>query len=279
MEDKTLYVHINLSDVAKMKDKLNLSSLGAPKKTKITISDADTGKEIYTGENKVLITGGQLTACKLWGLHEEVVFPNYNDAMDLENRYDYDQVQPMNEPFICLFAIGRGGCGTNLSDVFPVRYTERIDPKDLLPFRYVDADHDLNADQRKVYFGRKADEDEMIRYYFKAFDSEPQLHLRYLDGTQITENMYGIDSSQAAECYVETRLLVSRQDFRDYFDQVLGWDQANISSVSLLYGWYSDKIDQYRWYQQVIPYTRLNFSNIWLTDLSKAVVFQYAVYY
>lgn len=277
-------VVVNIRDVAKAHDRLGNSLVhrikGGPKKTKIIITDHDTGKVLGEYENKVLISGAQMTACKLWNLDAEVPFPNYNDDLGLENTADYSTVQPMNEPYICLFAVGNGGCGTNSSEVFPVRYTERIEPENLIPFRYVGADNDLNPDLRKQYFGRVADEESgMIKYFFKAFDTEPQLHLRYLDGTQITEDIYNIDSSQAAECYVETRLRVTRQDFRDYFEQVLGWDEALINTLSLLYAWYDDTIDEYKWYQQIIPYTKLNYSNIWLVDLTKAVDFNYQVYY
>lgn len=276
-------VVVNLKDKHEMNDVLASrilhDSKGGIKKTRITITDHDTGELLGSFENKVLISGGQMTACKQWGLDAEVAFPTYNEVLNLENTLDYSTVQPKNEPIVCLFAIGNNGAAS-AHEVFPVRYTERIEPENLLPFRYVDPNSDLNVDQRDVYFGRVTDEETgKIKYYFKAFDTEPQLHLRYLDGTQITEDLYSIDSSQAAECYVETRLRVTRQDFRDYFEQVLGWENAVINSLSLLFAWFDPDIDEYRWYQQIIPFTRLNFPNIWLTDLTKAVDFNYQVYY
>ena len=86
-----------------------------------------------------------------------------------------------------------------------------------MPFRYQDIDDDLNDDLRKYYFGRKTDEEAgKIAYYFKAFETTPMLHLRYTDGTQITDEMYNVETEQGAECYVETKLRITRNDFRDY---------------------------------------------------------------
>lgn len=250
-----------------------------PKGTRIILKDHDTGEEIGNFSNKILISAAQMTACKQFGIDATVDFPTYNEEFGLENTVDSEIIQPNNEPIVCLFGVGNSGCGTLASDVFPVRYTERIEPKDLLPFRYVSPDKDLNDDLRQQYFGRYVDEDGMIRYMFKAFDTEPQLHLRYLDGTQITKDLYYIDSTQAAECYVETRLRINRIDFRDYFERVTGWDNAVINSITLLYAWYDDTIDKYIWYQQILPFSRLNIPNEWLVDLTKGIDIIYQIYY
>lgn len=275
---------MQVSDNVNMSDNLSMKvtterMFNQPKGTRIILKDHDTGETLSDTHNKILITGGQFTACKLYGLDSEVYLPSYNEEFNLENTLDYETVQPKNEPIICLFCVGQGGCGTSVSDVYPVRYTERIEPDDMLPFRYVDEEHDINDDMRKQYFGRYVDNDGMIRYMFKAFDTEPQLHLRYLDGTQITSDMYNIDSSQNAECFVETRLRITRQDFRDYFEQVTGWDNALINTISLLFAWYDDTIDDYIWYQQVVPFSKLNIPNEWLVDLGKAIDIIYRVYF
>lgn len=289
----SVHVTMNLKEAFMMRDGIegvtptsviDLITKGGVKGTRIRITDADTGELIDDRENKVLISGAQMTVCKQWGIDAEVNFPNYNDAMNLDHTLDYETIQPKNEPYICLWCIGTDGCGGKPNDVYPVRYTQRLEPRDMLPFRYLDIDADLNEDLRKVYFGRRIDPNnsERIEYFFKNFDTEPQLHLRYLDGTQITENIYNVQSSQLAECYVETRLRVTRQDFRDYFEQVTGWEEARINTLSLLYAWYDiDENDEKKlvYYQQVLPFSKLNFSNIWLVDLTKAVDFNYQIFY
>lgn len=251
-----------------------------PKKTKIILTDHDTGKVLGEYHNKVLITGSVFSAANAFGISCPITIPNYNTEMKLDNSVKAGTT-PNNTPIICLFCVGDSGCGTTQKDVFTTKYTDRIDPDtDILPFRYVDTGKDLNDDMRKYYFGRKTLTDKnKIGYYFKTFDTTPQMHLRYTDGTQINDQIYNVTTTQTAECYVETRLRINRNDFRDYFEQVRGWDLARISTLSLCYAWYDDTIDSYKWYQEIYPYTKLNFSVEWLVDLTKAIDFNYQVYY
>jgi hypothetical protein len=253
--------------------------VGGPKKTRITIKDSDTGEIKGIFENKVLITGAMFNAMNIFNVDAAVELPNYNNDLGLENTLDYSVYDKKNTPFVCLFCVDDSGCGEKQTDVFTCNYTDRISPKTIMPFRYVDSKNDISADLRKYYFGRKVLDNGKIGYYFKGFDSDPQLHLRYSDGTKITDQMYLVNTEQTAECYVETRLKVSRLDFRDYFEQVLGWDKARISSISLCFAWYDDTIDDYKWYQQIYPYTKLNFAYEPLVDLTKSIDFVYDIFY
>ena len=288
-----------LKDDFKMSDSLNnhiiLERLKAgPSKTKITIIDHNTGEILGEYHNKILIPGSQTTACRQFGISPVVLPPTYNTELELEHsKAPYDNIQPSNSPIVCLWCAGRSGAGSSPNEVLSVLATDRISPvDDIIPFRYVDSTNDINADLRSMYYGRKVDtEKNKIAYYFKAFETEPQLHVRYLDGTQVTSNLYNIDSSQQAEVYVETKLLVTRLDFRDYFDKVLGWDKADISCISLITAWYDDTICEnpgeldeskkiyYRWYQDIIPFSKLNFKAESLADLTRAIEFDYQIYY
>lgn len=273
----------NINDNVLLKtisDKLN----GGPKRTKITMYNHDTGEIIGEYHNKVVVTGGILNAINVFGCSTPVNLPNYNEEMALDNTDDYDKVTAKNKPVVCLFCVGDSGCGTTAKDVFVASYKDRIAPEnDILPFRYVSKSDDLNDDLRAQYFGRKTlgvGVDDKIAYYFKKLDTEPQLHIEFTDGTEISDNLYSINSDQDISCYVETRLRISRLDFRDYFDQVTGWEKARISTISLCYAWYDDTIDnKYRYYQQILPYTKLNFPFENLNDLTKAIDFNYQVYF
>lgn len=267
-------------------DDINRNSIverisGGPKRTKIVFTDHETGKVLGEFTNKIVITGGIKSAIDAFGVESPVNLPNYNTELELDNTLDYTKVKPKNKSIVCLFCVGDSGCGALPKDVFTANYIDRINPvDDIIPFKYVDIDNDINEDMRKVYFGRKTLNDEKkIAYYFKAFDTEPQLHLRYTDGTQINDHMYSIDTTQPAECYVQTKLRITRTDFRDYFEQVKGWDKAKISTLSLCYAWYDDEIDDYKWYQEIYPYSKLNFSTEWLVDLTKGIDIQYSVFY
>ena len=294
--------NINIHDQHEMRD---VCGLGQPKRTKITMKDHDTGEILGVYENKILVPGSQATACKVFGMEPTVIFPTYNTELDLENsRTPYPQTQPFNAPLVCLWAAGRSGAGSTTNEINVVSTIDRIAPdlvagttnlyRDIVPFRYVTPSNDLDIDERDYYFGRKIFDEGMssehIAYFFKAFDTEPQLHVRYLDGTEVTNAMWRVVSSQAVETYVEMRLSITRQDFRDYFDDVLGWDNANISTISLLMAWYDNTICEddtlpeedriyYRWYQDIIPYSKFNFGQEDLVDLNRAIDFNYQVYF
>lgn len=263
------------------------------KRTRIRITDHETGEVLQDIHNKILTPGSQLSACKEFGINPTVLFPTYNTELGLENSHPpYDKVQPMNDPIVCLWCVGRSGGLNNAGEILACKNTDRIEPKaDILPFRYVSPTNDLSRELREHYYGRYVNpETGWISYYFKTLDTIPQLHVRYLDGTEVGANMYRIGSSQPVEVYIETRLAVTRLDFRDYFDYVLGWDNADISTLSLVTAWYDDTIienpdadpeDQYyfRWYQDILPYSKLNFKTIDLYELNKAIDFNYQIFY
>jgi hypothetical protein len=284
--------YADISDYASLdghkKSMINKRLSAGPVKTKIIITDNYGNTTEH--ENKVVISGAQFNACKAFGLDQLVDFPTYNDDMRLDNTETRD---PKNNPVVSLFCVADSGCGSTPKDVKVTTFIDRlipppVEPTDvseftpemIMPFRYVDPDDDLDDELRKYYFGRKTfNALGKIGYYFKTFDSEPQLHIQYTDGTPVTPDVYNVESDQSAECYVEMRLKITRQDLRDYFENALGWDHARISSLSLCSAWYDDEIDQYKWYQDIIPYTLLNFSARPLVDDTVAISIIYQIYY
>lgn len=277
---------IIITDPVQIADVLNhrITEKGGQIGSKVKVVDPATGEVQWEGHNKVVISGAVFNAILPFGIPANNDMTTYNDWLDLDNSVSHDY-EVENSPKVCLFCIDDSGCGPTPKDVYTVNFRDRIDPETIMPFRYVDADNDLDEDLRQMYFGRKTltDGSDKIAYYFKNFDTDPQLHIRYTDGTQIDpNNLYGGDTSQAAEVYVEMRLRINRYDFRDYFDQVLGWDNARISSLSLCYAWYRDIEEDgefHRYYQAIAPYTKINFPYNWLVDLDKAVDFIYDIYY
>lgn len=297
MKEKILHAvdHAKANDISNLNsmERLILSERlkGGAKRTKIVITNNDTG-ESNTYENKVLIPGSQINICKIFGIDERVHFPSYNKEMVLDESVDPSET-PQNPQQVCLFCISDAGCGTLPKDVYVAKVTDRVNPapadpvspteftsKMIMPFRYVDFDNDLSENLRQYYFGRKTYNNlEKIAYYFKAFDTDPQLHLVYADGTEITENMYNVESDQEAECYVEMRLRINRQDFRDYFENAIGWDNSRISTLSLCSAWYTEGQDGFKYFQNIIPYTLLNFSYQLLVSSDTSLDILYTIYY
>ncbi len=275
---------ISLKDIEKINDTLLISEVkkkvfsqmnSGVKGTRIRMKNLETG-EVTELHNKVVISGSVATASSLFVIDPPVELPTYNEVLNLENSV---HTTPANKPLICLFGVGDDGCGTLDSDVYVPHYVDRIAPNKLYPFRYIEAGGtDISSTEREIYFGRKVDESNNIYYYFKEFNNQPQLYLRYTDGTEISPaTMYNIITTQEAECYVQLDLTINRLDFREYFEKI-GWDKARISSLSLLYAWYTEE-GGYKWYQDIIPFTKLNFSFEKLVDSSKSLAFEYALFF
>ena len=286
---------INLSDKVITEDKINvynfLASKGAPKKTRITISNPIT-KEVYgTYENKVVISGAMYTACRLFNIAEPDTIPNYDQGLGIENGVPAGSQHPADAgpELVSLFCVGDSGCGSVESDVKVVNFIDRISPTttegiydDIIPFRYIIGEsNDLTDSDREYYFGRKqigSGDTATIMYFFKKFETTPQIFLKYADGTEITNQLYNLQTNQDADCYVEMELLINSLDLKDYFDKVKGWENARFSTISLCSGW-TKKIGNYTYYQNIYPYTKLNFPFIRMVETEQAVQFNYAIFY
>lgn len=252
---------------------------GLPKATRVLFIDDETGKILREEHNRVVIAGAQFTACKHFNIEPAITLPNYNTELGIQNMI----MAPSKEvpEYTYLFCCGTSGCGIEASQVYPVIYHSRIHPNDLIPFRYENIDNDLNPTQRKIYFGRKEFVDEnKVAYYYKAFDSQPQVYMNFLDGTMIDNSVYELKTTQKATTMVQTRLKVTKSDFRDWFFAKDGIENARINTLSLLTAWkYTDPTTGYDYYNNVRPLTQLNFTNEWLIDLSKSITIIYQIMY
>ncbi len=77
--------NFNFKERHEVKDQLNIIGQGIPKRTRIIAKDHDTGEVIGIYENKILVPGSQMTAAKLFGIEQKVIFPTYNTELGLEN--------------------------------------------------------------------------------------------------------------------------------------------------------------------------------------------------
>jgi hypothetical protein len=301
---------ILLSDDAKTSECLLIERLkGGPVRTEIDIYEDDVLKE--TVSNRVVVTGAMLNALKLFDVESPIHTPTYNEEMELQEGPNPGTITTKDN-FVCLFCCDDSGCGSDPDDIYVANFIDRIKPaknEDLVnivtdhlsdkifPFRFVDASTDISADLRKYYFGRKqypASEKfpgteivvpkayrNKVAYYFKRFSTEPQLHVQYADGTQIVgPQIYRVATNQACEVYIETQLVINKDDFKDYFEQVLTWPKARVSSVSLVHAFKNtDDTDGINWYHNITPYTKLNFSYRLLQSLTSGLRFVYRIYY
>lgn len=266
-----------LTDRTKNPDECSIFAGKKSGDTEIIFRKLGTNIEVGRTHNRVVIAGSQFTAMKHFNLPELLALPTYNQDLGLDHSLSHGTA-PDNLPIICLFGCGIGGCGPENSQVYPERFVGRIDPTlELIPFQYRLPQDDLNASERMKYFGRKST-NERIAYYFKAFETEPEMHARFVDGTLLDSSAYESANKSDAEFYVEMSMQITKDDFRQYFQAVTGINDARVNSISLLTAWYSES-DGYKWYQDITPMTQLNIPNEPLIDLTKGIDIIYHIYY
>lgn len=246
------------------------------KGTEIILRDHVTGKVLQRVHNKVTIAGAQFTACKHFDIPAVFKFPSYNKTMNLDNSV---YTAPENTEKCYLFCCGTNGCSIESSMELGVNYTKRIQPSELVPFIYNVDGSDIGDSFKQKYFGKKTALDGTIAYYFKAFDTEPVLNLRYADGTNVDETIYNPTNTKNAETYIELMMRITRDDFRNFFIANNSLNKARINSISLLTAWYTEDEYGIRTYQNILPLTELHFSNEPLTDTTKAIDITYHIFY
>ena len=259
---------------------LNTDNVIRKKGGYVTAINHDTGEVIFKQlPNKIMVAGSAFAAAKIWNITPDVLTTTYNNYLNLDNT--------VNEPFIgegvrpeekvFLFCVGIDGCGNEASQVFDVDPSKWIDRDHLIPFRYQNINNDLGDELRDKYFGKKTSNDK-IAYYFKSFDAQPVFKQQYTDGTPIKSNLYDVERRDEIESYVELKMSISKDDMRDSFISNVGIKQAKINSISLCTAW-KKIIDNYTYYQDIRPYTKYNFPNEHLIDVSKSIDFIYQIYY
>lgn len=234
---------------------------------------------INEGDNKVIVPGSILAARKFFPeLIPTVVTPSYNDSLGLDSIQSLTTTEEINAS-ICLFAVGTDGCGEENSQVIDVDYTKWIDPISLVPFKYQPSTADLSAEERNLYFGRKTITGaNRIAYYFKGFNSTPELKVQYTDGTSMDENLYTTDNNMGGEVYVEMKMSIEPEDCRDYPKETTGINSAKVNTISLLTA-FPKTINGYTYYQSIRPMTKYNFPNEPLIDETKGFDIIYDLYF
>lgn len=246
----------------------------------VTATNPVTGETIFKKlPNMITTAGSAFAAAKIWNVSPQIWTPTYNNYLGLDNTINepYTGKGVRAEEKVFLFAVGMDGCGSEQSQVYKVDPSKWIDRDNLVPFRYQNINNDLGDELREKYFGKKTLDDK-IAYYFKAFDTEPVFIQQYTDGTPIDINIYDTDRKDEIESYVELKMSITEEDCRDFAIATAGIASLKINSISLLTAW-KKIIDGYIYYQDIRPYTKYNFSNESLVEVSKAIDFTYQIYY
>lgn len=248
-------------------------------KTRIIARNPITQEVIWETTNKVIISGAAFSAAKHFNITPTVKTPTYNTTLGLENTASdpYNTPGIRREEQVILFCMGTDGCGPEQHQKLDVDYKKWIQPEALVPFRYPTALNDITEQQRKMYFGRKVVSDR-VAYYFKKFDQEPVFVQRYLDGTPISTDIHTNSKETAAESYIELKLKITKEDAREFFEATTGINDAKVNTISLCTAWPKTYVDKV-YYQDIRPFTKLNFPTELLIDPSKGLDITYQIFY
>ena len=286
--------------------------------SKVNIYNEVTGELIFEGHNKTVIAGSALTAMKLFNLDRNALdaTPTYDTIMGLDNgangtTYPTMVVKDSNgnvvgsipdetQRKIIGFCVGQGGAGLDISDVFDVEYCSWITPDNLIPFRYPLQNAD-NVDET-MYKGRKAlelaDGTKRNAYYFKAFSNTPNLVQNYVstigtfsDSVSASSVYNSGTSADKAQSYVELHLKITKDDCRDFFIAHKGIENAKINQISLVSAWTKTvevtkldslgnmRTESYEYFQDIRPFSILNFPNEIISNHEKSLSCIYTLYF
>lgn len=337
----------------------NIKDTASVKGTSIILKELDSGKVLFRGSNKVIVSGSEFNAIKDFDF-DKFACEADNDFLSTIPSYDqafYDAGKPFrftagtNTPIgvadiastgaglglgfykgasgsvldsmysaltfnnekhqqfyqyftrrVCLWCLGIDGCGVEASRVFKVHNTKWIAPYGyadyndgtggnntygvidncLVPFKYRTSDADLDDVYRNIYFGRSEVAQNVVAYFFKAFDEDPKLIRRYADdSTDLVnvEDVWADKRASEAEVVVQLKMSVSATDCREYFQKRTGVNDSKVNTISLCtavpYTRDGDNIE----YLDIRPFTRFNFPNEALIDTSKGIDITYYLYY
>lgn len=247
-------------------------------KTIVEIRNKETGELVFVGKNRTMIAGSEFMAMKMFNLpHDTFITPTYNNALNLDNTVNTQN--PENMYCVQLFCIGTSGCNRESSLVYEVDNKHWIYPDELVPFQYVPYSDDLTTTERNMYFGRKSLGDrQFYAYYFKKPDSDPVCKKQLEDGTPIDSTIYDDTSTLHAQVLVTLSLSITKDDGRDYFINTTGINDGRFNCLSLCAAW-TKVISSYTYYQDIRPFTRINFPNKMFSDLGASWDIVYRLYF
>lgn len=250
------------------------------KGTNILISDLATGLPLIQKRgrksNKITLAGSIFTACKHFDIAPPVSLPSMNTLLGLDNSQP-DTATPENLQKVILFGIAQDGAYPETTQIKPVNYSKLTAVNDMIPFRYPAVGSDLSARDRGIYFGRKQGSTN-IAYYFKAFDIDPVMYAQFTDGTPIDENIYSSTNNLEAEVFVELRLIITKDDVREFFLATSTASEAKVNSIMIYEAWVKE-VAGIKYYQNIQQLSKLNIVTESLADASKGLDIIYQFYY
>jgi hypothetical protein len=238
----------------------------------------NSGKPLFTNKNMVILSGALFILSKMFNLNYPILPSTINTDLGVNGTETATGVTGIRrEDIVSGFNIGIGGSTLTFGQVTPVQYRDK-NVSTMIPFRFVPTAADLViADQAK--YALKRTEGLYYAYYIKKFESTPTLKCEFEDGTNVAANVHTLTDERIINTYVEILMKVSKDDCREYFENLNGnISQCLINSIGLVHGYYEDIGGGILDLKGIRNITKFNTNNEALDNYEKEINIVYKVF-
>lgn len=243
------------------------------------IAKNELGEVLFDEHNELLLSGGLFLLQKIANVDTPITIATLNQDLNILPQI----VKPpepglRREDALFGFVVGVGGAGDVFDTVKDVKYKERK-VEGILPFRKVPTTKDLSPALRSKYFMRRQS-DNYLEYYIKKFETTPVIHAEFDEpgSPAVPGDVDTQPENKIINTYIQFVLRIDKDDCRQYFQlNGGGLNKARINTLGLVHG-YPDNSLGYTEYRSCRIFSKLNFNNEPLANLSKEITIIYKIY-
>ncbi len=243
------------------------------------IAKNELGEVLFDEHNELLLSGGLFLLQKIANVDTPITIATLNQDLNiLPQIVKPPEAGLRREDALFGFVVGVGGAGDVFDTVKDVKYKERK-VEGILPFRKVPTTKDLSPALRGKYFMRRQS-DNYLEYYIKKFETTPVIHAEFDEPGQpaVPGDVDTQPENKIINTYIQFVLRIDKDDCRQYFQlNGGGLNKARINTLGLVHG-YPDNSLGYTEYRSCRIFSKLNFNNEPLANLSKEITIIYKIY-
>ena len=239
------------------------------------------GEVLFTKENMVVLGGVQFALEKLLGVKGSVETGYLNEQLGIGSQTEPPIQNTTSYPYaegttVCLFGVGTGGAGENMSTIADIKYNER-QITDMIPIRFTNKP--MSTTDADKYFGQKT-VDGNTAYYLKKFDKEAQIKHLWKDGEEgedgsvVDSSVFGSTSNIPIQSFAEMQLTLGKKDCKEWFTYMGEVERTRINSVALFSATYDPTTNDY---MQIKMFSKLNIPTE-MMSMSKELNILYRIY-
>lgn len=252
------------------------------------------GEILFKESNMVTLGGALYILEKVFGVQSSLsveYLENIMTGVKLPGETPIVEIYPATNT-VCLFGVGIGGCGDSYTDIYPVRYYNRI-IDNMIPIRQIPANSQLLPTEKSKYWFRKVENvngSDKLSFYLKSFEVTPTIKATWRDGVDdeegsvVASNVHETSPSNTTpiDTFVEMTMMITKKDIREYFVNTGTTERTRFNTLGLFTGVkhkVKDEtgVDGEFDYRQVKLFSKLNFANDMLTT-PKDITISYKIY-